>query len=68
MKALVDENLPHDFRRLILGTLHRWMESRGKLGAQHKCPGCANHRDIVEGVVEVTDRVIGRRSDEEVGV
>lgn len=35
---------------LPLGTFHRWMESRGKLGGQHKCPRCANHRDIVEGV------------------
>jgi len=33
------------------GTFHRWMESRGKLGGQHKCPRCANHRDYVEGVV-----------------
>lgn len=32
------------------GAFHRWMESRGKLGGQHKCPRCANHRDIVEGV------------------
>jgi hypothetical protein len=35
---------------LTPGAFHRWMESRGKLGGQHKCPRCANHRDIVEGV------------------
>lgn len=29
------------------GTFHRWLESRGKLGGQHKCPRCANNRDIV---------------------
>ncbi|MCA9300767.1 MAG: GH3 auxin-responsive promoter family protein, partial [Phycisphaerales bacterium] len=32
------------------GTLHRWLESRGKLGGQHKCPRCANHREIVDAV------------------
>jgi hypothetical protein len=34
-----------------MGAFHRWMESRGKLGGQHKCPRCANHRDFVEGVL-----------------
>jgi hypothetical protein len=33
------------------GSFHRWMESQGKLGGQHKCPRCANHRDYVEGVL-----------------
>jgi hypothetical protein len=33
------------------GTFHRWMESRGKLGGQNKCPRCANHREILEAVV-----------------
>lgn len=32
------------------GTFHRWMESRGKLGGQHKCPRCANHREIIDAV------------------
>lgn len=31
-----------------LGTFHRWMQSRGKLGGQHKCPRCANHREILD--------------------
>lgn len=35
------------------GAFHKWMESRGKLGGQHKCPRCANHRDIVDGVKAV---------------
>lgn len=34
------------------GTFHTWMASRGKLGGQHKCPRCANHREIVEGVLK----------------
>ncbi len=34
-----------------LGTFHRWMEAQGKLGGQHKCPRCANHRDIVDSVL-----------------
>ncbi len=34
-----------------LGTFHRWLERKGKLGGQHKCPRCANHRDILGDVV-----------------
>ncbi len=34
------------------GTFHRWMASRGKLGGQHKCPRCANGRDIIDGVIQ----------------
>lgn len=32
------------------GVFHRWMESRGKLGGQHKCPRCANDREWLEQV------------------
>ncbi len=32
------------------GTMHAWMASRGKLGGQHKCPRCANHRDFVDAL------------------
>lgn len=42
------------------GAFHRWMESRGKLGGQHKCPRCANHRDIVEGVKAVGLGLVGK--------
>jgi len=35
---------------VAMGTVHRWMASRGKLGGQHKCPRCANTRDYVDGV------------------
>jgi GH3 auxin-responsive promoter len=33
-----------------LGSFHRWMESKGKLGGQHKCPRCANSRDLIDQV------------------
>lgn len=33
------------------GAFHRWMRSRGKLGGQHKCPRCANHREYLDGVL-----------------
>ncbi len=33
-----------------MGTVHRWMASRGKLGGQHKVPRCANHRDFVDAL------------------
>lgn len=35
-----------------VGTFHRWLERKGKLGGQHKCPRCANHREIVASVLE----------------
>lgn len=34
-----------------IGAFHRWLASRGKLGGQHKCPRCANHREIIEAVI-----------------
>ncbi len=37
---------------LPIGTFHRWLERKGKLGGQHKCPRCANHRDILTDVVQ----------------
>lgn len=36
---------------LAPGTFHRWLASRGKLGGQHKCPRCANTRDVLDQVV-----------------
>jgi hypothetical protein len=33
------------------GSFHRWMAARGKLGGQHKAPRCANHREVLEGVL-----------------
>ena len=38
---------------LPVGTFHRWLEKKGKLGGQHKCPRCANHRAILVEVVGV---------------
>jgi hypothetical protein len=34
-----------------VGTFHKWLASKGKLGGQHKCPRCENHREILSGVV-----------------
>lgn len=41
---------PPTITPLAKGTFHRWMDARGKLGGQHKCPRCANHRDIIDAV------------------
>lgn len=38
------------------GSFHAWMASRGKLGGQHKCPRCANHRDYTEGIAGFATR------------
>ncbi len=35
-----------------MGTFHRWLDAKGKLGGQHKCPRCANHRDILCEVLD----------------
>ncbi|MCG3123847.1 MAG: hypothetical protein GIKADHBN_02275 [Phycisphaerales bacterium] len=32
------------------GSFHKWMQSKGKLGGQHKCPRCKNDREIIEQV------------------
>lgn len=34
------------------GTFHRWLDRKGKLGGQHKCPRCANHREILGEVLQ----------------
>ena len=44
---------PPDVTPVPLGVFHQWMASRGKLGGQHKCPRCANHREIIEAVLEI---------------
>lgn len=41
---------PPTVTRVPRGAFHAWMASRGKLGGQHKCPRCANHREFTEGV------------------
>jgi len=41
---------PPTITPLPMGTFHRWLESRGKLGGQHKCPRCANSRDLIEQI------------------
>lgn len=41
---------PPTISPLPMGTFHRWLELRGKLGGQHKCPRCANERTILEDV------------------
>ena len=37
------------------GAFHRWLESRGKLGGQHKCPRCANSRELLEQVLRFSE-------------
>lgn len=35
---------------LPMGAFHAWLAARGKLGGQHKCPRCANHREIMDSL------------------
>ena len=41
---------------LPMGTFHRWLDAKGKLGGQHKCPRCANHREIISEIIAAADR------------
>lgn len=43
---------PPTVTALAPGVFHAWMERSGKLGGQHKCPRCANGRDIIDGVLD----------------
>jgi hypothetical protein len=42
------------------GTFHRWLESRGKLGGQHKCPRCANGREVLDQVRQAANMSPGQ--------
>lgn len=61
--ALKDQNVDYTTKRtdglgmgpptitpVPMHTFHKWMESRGKLGGQHKCPRCANARDHMDQI------------------
>ncbi len=48
---------PPTITQVPLGTFHRWLDAKGKLGGQHKCPRCANHRDILEEILDATESV-----------
>jgi hypothetical protein len=39
------------------GTFYKWMESRGKLGGQHKVPRLSNHRKHVDSVVQFLSKL-----------
>lgn len=47
---------PPTLTLLAPGAFHRWMQRRGKLGGQHKCPRCANNREILESVLAPGER------------
>jgi hypothetical protein len=62
--ALKDQNVDYTTKRtdgvgmseptitpVAPGTFHRWLESKGKLGGQHKCPRCANGRDLIDALL-----------------
>jgi len=44
---------PPTITPMPMGTFHRWLNAKGKLGGQHKCPRCANHREIIESLVPI---------------
>ncbi|KXK17034.1 MAG: GH3 auxin-responsive promoter family protein [Saprospiraceae bacterium] len=38
-----------------VGTFHRWLQSRNKLGGQNKVPRLANHRNYIDALLEFGD-------------
>jgi hypothetical protein len=67
-RAIREENVDYNTKRsddvgmtfpkitaLGMGTFHRWLDAKGKLGGQHKCPRCANHREIITEVISASD-------------
>ncbi|MDF1810085.1 MAG: GH3 auxin-responsive promoter family protein [Phycisphaerales bacterium] len=65
-QSIKDENVDYTTKRsdglgmdiptitaLPMGTFHRWLDAKGKLGGQHKCPRCANHREIINEITAV---------------
>jgi hypothetical protein len=42
--------VPPTVTLLPVGAFHDWLARKGKLGGQHKCPRCANHREIIDEV------------------
>ncbi len=51
---------PPTITAMPMGTFHRWLDAKGKLGGQHKCPRCANHREIIEEVIEAVPMASAR--------
>lgn len=41
-----------------VGTFHRWLQSRNKLGGQNKVPRLANHRTYIDGLLNSGDNVL----------
>ena len=50
---------PPTITQVPMGTFHRWLDAKGKLGGQHKCPRCANHREIMDEIIESVENAIG---------
>lgn len=43
--------------RMRPGVFHKWMESRGKLGGQHKVPRLANHRRYIDELINIHRKI-----------
>lgn len=57
---------PPTITPLPTGAFHDWLARKGKLGGQHKCPRCANHRDIIDevrAIAGVGAHAAGSRAD-----
>ena len=44
--------LPLKLINVPKGTFHKWLQSRNKLGGQHKVPRLANHREFIEALLD----------------
>ena len=39
------------------GTFYTWLKDIGKLGGQHKVPRLANHREFIEQILEIENKL-----------
>jgi hypothetical protein len=44
------------------GTFYKWLQSRNKLGGQHKVPRLVNHREIADSVLALLQRPTGQHN------
>jgi len=49
-------DFPH-FTVLPDGTFYKWLKLKGKYGGQHKIPRLANHREYIDELLKLTNKL-----------
>ncbi|MBI5542084.1 MAG: GH3 auxin-responsive promoter family protein [Bacteroidia bacterium] len=54
-------NMSLDFPKVTVlpdGTFYKWLKDKGKLGGQHKIPRLANHREYIDELLALKNKII----------